>query len=82
MIAELIHLAQSFMNAKGAIIAKLKKKVEWAESRYMHYPEQGPHPNKAKMREKRDQDDKKAWSSSGRYSSYTPLNTSLDQVLM
>ena len=43
-MAELIHLAQSFMNVEDAIIAKKKKK--------------------AKVGEKRDQDGKKARSSS------------------
>ena len=44
MMAELIHLAQSFMNVEDAIIAKKKKN--------------------AKVGEKRDQDGKKARSSS------------------
>ena len=48
----------------------------------MHYSEQGPCPKKAKVREKRDRDGKKVRSSLGRYSNYTLLNTSLDQVLM
>ena len=48
----------------------------------MHYSEQGPCPKKAKVREKRDRDGKKVRSSLGRYSNYTPLNTSLNQVLM
>ena len=61
-MAELIHLAQSFMNVEDAIIAKKKKK--------------------AKVGEKRDQDGKKARSSSWRYSNYAPLNISLGQVLM
>ena len=48
----------------------------------MHHPKQGPRPKKAKTGEKSDRDDKKATSFSGQYSNYTPLNTSLDQVLM
>ena len=82
MMAELIHSAQSFMNAKDAIIAKKKKKIEWMDNGYIYHPVQGPHPKKAKVGEKRDCDSKKAGSSSGRYSNYTPLNTLLDQVLM
>lgn len=79
---QLIHLAQSFINAEDAIIAKKKKKGERLENSYLHHPEQGPRPKKAKVGEKRDRDGKKARSSLGRYSNYTPLNTSLDQVLM
>ena len=52
------------------------------ENGYVHHPKQGPHPKKAKTGEKRDRDGRKVGSSSGRYSNYTPLNTSLDQVLM
>ena len=81
-MAELIHLAQSFMNTEDAIIAKKKKKGEWLENGYIHHPKQGPCPNKAKVGEKRDRISKKARLSSGRYSNYTPLNTPLDQVLM
>ena len=64
------------------IIAKKKKKYERLENGYIHLPEQGSCLNKAKVGEKRDHDEKKAGSSLGRYSNYTPLNTSLDQVLM
>ena len=81
-MVELIHSAQSFMNTEDAIIAKKKKKGERLESGYVHHSKQVPHPKKAKVGEKRDRDGKKAGSSSGRYSNYTPLNTSLDQVLM
>ncbi|XP_023924003.1 uncharacterized protein LOC112035402 [Quercus suber] len=66
-MAELIHSAQNFMNT---------------EDGYIHHPEQGPRPKKAKVGEKRDRDGKKAGSSLGGYSNYTPLNTLLDQVLM
>jgi len=66
------------MNAKDVIIAKKKKKGERLENGYIHHPEQGPRPKKAKVGEKRDRDGKKAGSSSGRYSNYTSLNTSLD----
>ena len=82
MMAELIHSAQSFMNAKDAIIAKKKKKGERLENSYVHHPEQGTRLKKAEVWEKRDRDNKKARLSSGQYFNYTPLNTSLDQVLM
>ena len=77
-MVELIHLAQSFMNAEDAIIAKKKKKGGWPENSYVHHLEQGPCPKKAKVGEKRDRDGKKIGLSSGWYSNYTPLNTSLD----
>ena len=44
--------------------------------------ERGPHPKKARIREKKDKDNRKAVSSSGRGQHYTPLNVPLDQVLM
>ena len=65
MIAELIHSAQSFINAEDAIIAKKKKKGEQLKNDYIHHPEQGPCPKKAKIREKMDHDGKKVGSSSG-----------------
>jgi len=81
-MAELIHSTQSFMNVEDAIIAKKKKKGERLESGYVHHSKQGPCPKKAKVGEKRDLDGKKVGSSLRRCSNYTPLNTSLDQVLM
>ena len=81
-MAKLIHSAQSFMNTENSIIAKKKKKGEWLENNYVYHLKQGPRPKKAKVGEKRDRDSKKAGSSLGQYSNYTPLNTSLDQVLM
>ena len=53
------------MNTKDTIIAK-KKKVEQVENGYVHHLEQGPHPKKAKIGEKRDRDEKKAGLSLGR----------------
>ena len=70
------------MNAEDTIIAKKKKKGERPENGYIHHPEQGPRPKKAKIGEKGDQDGKKAGLSLGGYSNYTPSNASLDQVLM
>ena len=70
------------MNTEDTIIAKKKKKGEQLANSYMHHSEQGPRPKKVKVGEKSDQDSKKAGSSSGWYSNYTPLNTSLDQMLM
>ena len=63
-MTELIHSAQSFMNAEDAIIVKKKEKVKRVEAKYMHHPEQGPRLKKAKTGEKRDRDDRKAGSSS------------------
>ena len=81
-MVELIHLAQSFMNAEDAIITKKKKKGERLENGYIHHPGQGPSPKKTKVGEKRDRDGKEAGLSLRRYSNYTPLNTPLNQVLM
>ena len=52
------------------------------ETSYVHHLEQDPRLKKAKTGEKRVRDGKKAGSSFGRYSNYTPLTPSLDQVLM
>ena len=40
-MAELIHLAQSFMNIEDTIITKKKKKGERLDNGYIHHPEQG-----------------------------------------
>ena len=79
-MAKLVHSTQSFMNAKDAIIAKKRKKAKWMEADFSL--ERGPHPKKARIREKKDKDNRKAVSSSGRGQHYTPLNVPLDQVLM
>ena len=81
-MAELVHSAQSFMNAKDAIIAKKRKRVERMEADLPHHPKQGPYPKKARMGEKKDRDNRKTNSSSRRNQHYTPLNEPLDQVLM
>ena len=57
-MSELVHLAQNFMNAEDAIIAKKRKRVERIEVDL-----QGPHPKKAWTGEKKDRDNKKASSS-------------------
>ena len=64
-MAELIHLAQSFMNAEDVIIAKKRKRGERMEAELPHHPEQGPRSKKARTWEKKDRDNKKAGSSSG-----------------
>ena len=46
-MAELIHLAQNFMNADDAIIAKKRKKTEQMEADFSRHHEQGPCPKKA-----------------------------------
>ncbi|XP_065621537.1 uncharacterized protein LOC136064130 [Quercus suber] len=53
IMANLIHSALRFMNAKDTIIAKKKKKAKRVEAGYMHHPKQGPHPKNAKMGEKK-----------------------------
>ena len=52
-VAELIYLAQSFMNVEDAIISKKKEKAKWVETSYVHHPKQGLHPKKAKTKKKR-----------------------------
>ena len=59
-MAELVHLAQNFMNAKDAIIAKRKKRAERIEANSTHHSEQGPRPKKGRMVDKKDRDNKKA----------------------
>ena len=76
-MVELIHSAQNFMNAEDAIIAKKRKRVELT-----CHSKQGPRPKKAWTGEKKDRDNRKAGSSSGRSLHYTLLNVPLDQVLM
>ena len=62
-MAELVHLAQNFMNTKDVIIAKKRKRAERMEADLPHHLEQGPHPKKAQAGEKKDRDNKKASSS-------------------
>ena len=80
-IAELVHSAQNFMNAEDAIIAKKRKRAERIEENSSRHVEQGPHPKKGQVEEKKDRDNKKA-GPSARNQQYTPLNTPLKQVLM
>ena len=70
------------MNAEDAIIAKKRKRVERIEADLPYHLEQGPRLKKARIGEKKDRDNKKASSSSGRSQRYTPLNIPFDQVLM
>ena len=53
-MAELIHLAQNFMNAKDAIIAKKRKRAERMERNLTRHSEQGPHPKKGRTEDKKD----------------------------
>ena len=80
-MAELVHLAQNFMNAEDAIIAKKRKRVERTEANPMCHAEQGPRPKKGRVEEKKDRDNKKA-GPSARNQQYTSLNVPLEQVLM
>ena len=45
-MAELVHLAQNFMNAEGAIIAKKRKRAERMEAHPARHSEQGPRPKR------------------------------------
>ena len=81
-MAELIHSTQSFMNAKDEIISKKRKRAKRMEADFSRHPKQGPHPKKARTGEKKDRNNRKAISSSGRGQHYMPLNVSLDQTPM
>ena len=80
-MANLVHLAQNFMNAEDAIIAKKRKRAERIEANSTRHSEQAPCPKKGQVEEKKDRDNKKA-GPSARNQQYTPLNTPLEQVLM
>ena len=82
IMAELVHSAQSFMNAENAIIAKKRKRAEQMEVDLPRYPDQGLRPKKAKTGERKDRDSRKVGPSSGRSQHYMPLNALLDQVIM
>ncbi|XP_075640490.1 uncharacterized protein LOC142612259 [Castanea sativa] len=81
-MAKLVHSAQSFMNVEDAIIAKKRKRAKRVEADLPCHPELGPRPKKARMGEKKDRENRKSSSSSGRIQHYTPLNIPFDQVLM
>ena len=85
-MAELIHLAQNFMNAEDAIIAKKRKRAERMKAEFPRHLEQGPCPKKAQTREKKDRDNRKAGSSLGQNLHYSllnvPIDRSIDQVIM
>ena len=81
-MAEFVHSAQNFIIVEDAIIAKKRKKAEQMEVELPGHFEQGLRPKKARMGEKKDQDNKKVGLSSGRSQHYTPLNVPLDQELM
>jgi len=53
-MSELIHSAQSFMNAEDAIIVKKRKKAEQMKVDLPCHLEQGPCPKKARTGEKKD----------------------------
>ena len=58
-MAELVHLAQNFMNAEDAIIAKKRKRVEKMEANPVRHPEQGLRPKKGRTEDKKDRDNRK-----------------------
>ena len=53
-MAELVHLAQNFMNAEDTIIAKKRKRVERMEANPTHHSKQGPRPKKGQTEDKKD----------------------------
>ena len=80
-MAELVHSAQNFMNAKDAIIAKKRKRYERMKGNPSRQSEQGPRPKKGRTEERKDRDTKKS-SPSSRNQQCTSLNVPLEQVLM
>ena len=80
-MAELVHLAQNFMNVEDVIIAKKRKRSERIKGNPGRHSEKGLRPKKGQMEERKDRDNKKpslsAWNQQ-----YTPLNVPLEQVLM
>ena len=58
-MAELVHLAQNFMNVEDAIIAKKRKRAEREEANPVRGTDQGPRPKKGRAEDKKDQDNKK-----------------------
>ena len=80
-MAELVHSSQNFMNAEDAIIAKKRKRSERIEENPSRQSEQGFHPKNGWTEERKDRDNKKS-APLARNQQYTPLNVSLEQVLM
>ena len=80
-MAELVHSAQNFINVEDAIIAKKRKRSERIEGNLSRHSEQGPRPKKGWTKERKNQDNKKP-GPLARNQQYTPLNVSLEQVLM
>ena len=74
-MAELVHLAQNFMNAEDAIIAKKRKRAERMEAHHARHSEQGPRPKKGQTEDKKERDNRKT-GPLGRGQNYTPLNRS------
>ena len=80
-MAEFVHLAQSFMNAEDAIIAKKRKRAERIKAHPARHSEQGPRSKTGQTEDKKERDNRKT-GPLGRSQNYTPLNAPLDQVLM
>ena len=70
------------MNEEDAIIAKKRKRSERIEEDLPRHLKQGSRPKKTRTGEKKDRDNRKVGSSSGRSQHYTRLSAPLDQVLM
>ena len=76
-MAELVHSAQNFMNAKNVIIAKKRKRAERMEANPMRHSEQAPRLKKGWTEDKKNRDGKKAGPST-RSQQYMPLNIPLE----
>ena len=49
-MAELVYLAQNFMNSEDAIIAKKRKRAKRIEANSTCHYEEGPHPKKGQIK--------------------------------
>ena len=76
-MAKLVHSAQNFMNGEDAIIAKKRKRSERIKGNPSRHSEQGPRLKKGRMKERKNQDNKKP-GPSARNQQYTPLNVPLE----
>ena len=53
-MAELVHLAQNFMNAEDATITKKRKRSKRVDANPSCHPEQGPRPKKGRTEERKE----------------------------
>ena len=76
-MSEVLYRATKYMNAEDALLAKEDKPRKREKLEYARQDHRGKKP---RMGDKRDE--KRSKPLGGRFTSFTPLNTPLDQVLM